>query len=187
MQLGPPSADERAIYAQSGLGSLAAINAFTGEVVWLSGYPRVHINHWDYGTSGEWRSYIRPRVLKLLARGPVSPIVMNDTIVMAPKDAPGLIGFDRKTGKVLWQDELLDCPYLAGVCGNNILTIGNTVRAIQASNGATAWEYSLSSESVYGQPGYSGETIYLPTDERLHLIDARTGKLLGAYPWDPRV
>ena len=187
MQLGPPAADERIVYAQTGLGSLAALNAFTGEVVWISGYPRVHSGRWDSGNSGEGRSCIRPRILKLLSRGPVSPIVTPDTIVIAPKDAPGLIGFDRKSGAVRWQNELLDSPYLAGVCGNNVLTIGNTVRAIQIANGATAWEYALNGEAVFGQPGYSGEIVYLPTEDRLHLIDARSGKLQGTYPWDPRV
>ncbi len=127
------------------------------------------------------------RVLKMISRGAVSPIVTPDTVVIAPKDASGLIGFDRRTGAIRWQDELLDAPYLCGICGDRILMAGASVRAIQLDNGATAWEYPLTNESVYGQPGFSGEMLYLPTEDRLHVIDAKTGKLQAAYPWDPRV
>ncbi len=49
MQLGPAAAAERVVYTQTGLGSLAALNAFTGEVIWLSGYPR--ISHRATGTT----------------------------------------------------------------------------------------------------------------------------------------
>ena len=186
MQLGPAAADERVVYTATGLGSLAALNAFTGEVLWLSGYPRAHVSNWDSGNSGAG-SNVRLRTLKLLSRGPVSPIVTADTIVVAPKDGPGLIGFDRKTGVVRWQDELLDAPYLAGLCNGMVLTVGNTIRAIQTRDGSTAWEYAPAGETIFGQPAYSGETLYFPTEDRLHLVDARTGKLQHVYPWDPRV
>ncbi len=186
MQLGPAAADERVVYAITGLGSLAALNALTGEVIWLSGYPRAHIGNWDVGNSNSGTN-VRLRTLKLLSRGPVSPIVTPDTILVAPKDAPGLIAFDRANGSVKWEDELLDAPYLAGICNGNVITVGNAIRAIQIKDGSTAWEYAPSGESIYGQPGISGEIIYLPTEDHLHLVDAKTGKVQTIYAWDPRV
>ncbi|HYF52415.1 MAG TPA: PQQ-binding-like beta-propeller repeat protein [Planctomycetota bacterium] len=185
-QLGPPAAERGVIYTATGLNSFAAINAFSGEVVWVTGYPRIQTGVvWNgfAGNSGD----LRNRVLKLLARGPASPVVTDDLVLLAPRDSLGVIAFERKNGHVRWRDELLDSRYVAGLCEGNVLFVDTTVKAVNASTGNLAWEYTLpGGDMLSGAPGYSGGLLYLPGEENLLLLDARTGRLQGSVPWDPR-
>src|SRR5258706_9276472 len=41
--LGPPAVDAGEIYIETGLASVAAINAFNGEARWVSSYPRMQL------------------------------------------------------------------------------------------------------------------------------------------------
>jgi len=185
MQLGPPAADGGVIYSATGLGSLAALNAFTGEVLWLAGYPRMRSEDLKAGNSGA--SSFLPRMLKLNARGPCSPVVGEDVVVLMPKDAAGVIGFDRKSGQIRWSRELLDSRFLAGLCDGNAIAADNTVTAVSLATGKVAWEYSLGNRRLLAQPGYSGGMLYLPTVSNVQLLDARTGTALAAYAWDSKV
>jgi outer membrane protein assembly factor BamB len=185
MQLGPPAADRGVVYAQTGIGSLAALNAFTGDIVWLSCYPRLTVNDWNRGNSGATQSMFL-RLLKLMSRGPMSPVVGEDVVALAPKDAVGVYGFDRKTGAPRWKLDMDDSRFLAGVCENTVLLADNTVRAVNINTGAQVWQYNMQGEPLFGHPGYAGGVLYLPTENGLQLVDARNGKLQSITPWDPR-
>ena len=187
LQLGPPAAEEGILYTATGLGSMAAIDATSGNVIWLSGYPCARMNDPNGGNSNLTDSVLL-RTVKLLSRGPVSPIVdaAENVVILAPKDAPGLIAFNRESGEVRWRHATLDSRFLAGLCDGNVLVVDDTVKALRASNGATVWEYALPG-GLYSQPGYSGNVLYLPTKENLQLLDARSGKALLAAPWEARL
>lgn len=184
MQLGPPAADGGVVYAVTGLGSLAALNAFTGEVLWLSGYARLRVESVKEGNAGA--TPFLPRLVKLNARGPCSPVVADEVVVLAPKDAPGVLAFDRRNGQVRWSHDLLDCRFLAGACEGNVIAADSTVSALSLATGKAVWEFSLEGKRLLGQPGFSGGTLYLPLGNSLVLVDARTGKAVGNYAWDQK-
>ena len=183
--LGPPAADDGVIYTPTGLGSMAAVNAATGDVVWLSGYPAMQINEPNRGNSNITDS-VQSRIQKLLARAPASPVIAGDVVILAPKDAPGLIAFSRQNGELRWRNEILDYRFLAGTCEGNLLVVDDSVKAIRTATGTTAWEYALPNQA-YGQPGYSGGVLYVPTKDSLCRIDARNGSALSSTPWIQRL
>jgi len=185
MQLGPPATDGGVVYAATGLGSLAALNVFTGELLWMSGYPRLRVDNLRSGNSGA--ADFLPRMLKLNARGPCSPLLGDEVVVLAPKDAAGLFAFDRKNGAIRWSQDLLESRFLAGLCAGNVIAADNTVCAISLSTGKIAWEYSLEDKRLLGQPGFSGGMLYLPTANSLVLLDARSGQPAGTFPWDKKI
>lgn len=185
MQLGPAAADGGVVYAATGLGSLAALNIFTGELLWLSGYPRLRVDDLRNGNSGA--GDFLPRMFKLNARGPCSPVVADEVVLLAPKDAPGLFAFERKNGALRWSQEMLDCRFLAGQCEGNIIAADNTVCALSLSSGEVVWEHSLEDQRLLGQPGFSGGTLYLPTAGGLLLLDARSGAPAGTFRWDQKI
>jgi outer membrane protein assembly factor BamB len=182
MQLGPPAADGGVVYTATGLGGLAALNAFTGEVLWLTNYPRLKCDDMETGNAGA--APFQARLLKVNARGPASPVLAPDVVVLAPKDAAGVMAFDRKTGEVRWARGLMDGRYVPGICENTVLVADTTVTALALATGAVAWEYSLGGRGLLGQPGYYGGVLYLPTQADLQLLDARTGQALSAHAWD---
>jgi len=187
MQLGVPAADNGIVYTPTGMGSLAALSAFTGEVIWLSGYPQLRSESLENGNSAIDR--FLPRMLKFISRGPVAPIVSDDVVVLAPKDASGLIAFERQSGIIRWTHDLCDSRFLAGVCDGNVLVADNTVKAVALASGKTVWEFTIPADKkgLYAQPGFSGSTLYVPTPDVLLLLDARTGKNTGSMPWNPQV
>jgi outer membrane protein assembly factor BamB len=186
MQLGPPAADGGIVFSATGLGSLAALDAVSGEVLWLSGYPQFKSESLENGNSAIDK--FLPRMLRILARGASSPIVTEDVVVLAPRDAPGLIAFDRQTGQVRWLQELNDARFIAGICNGNLLVADNRIQALSLATGKVEWEYELQgkTKTLVGRPGYSGAMLYLPSPDGLELVDARTGKFIVSYPWDAK-
>jgi outer membrane protein assembly factor BamB/TolA-binding protein len=184
LQLGPPSAYEGVVYAATGLGSLAALNAYTGEVLWLTDYPRLRAGPLSDGNSG--LTPFAPRWMKVLARGPSSPVVGDDVVVLAPRDAAGIAAFDRRTGEMRWSRELLDARFIAGVCEGKLLAADDVVTALDMNTGKIAWEFTPDSKRLAGQPGYSGGMLYLPYEDGLRIVDARNGKLSSQHEWDQK-
>ena len=194
LQLGPPSAHEGTIYTSTGLGSLAALNAYTGDVFWISDYPRLRAGNLSTGNSGI--EGFMPRILKVLARGPSSPVVGDNVVALAPRDATGIVGFDRRSGELRWARELIDARFIAGVCDGKLIAADDTVTALDLDTGKIAWEYSGGAAAgagaagqlkrLAGQPGFSGGMLYLPYDDGLHLVDAKTGELKNRQTWDPK-
>lgn len=190
LQLGPPSAYEGTIYTSTGLGSLAALNAYTGDVFWIAEYPRLRAGNLSTGNSGI--EGFMPRMLKVLARGPSSPVVGDNVVALAPRDATGIAGFDRRTGELRWAHELIDARFIAGVCDGKLIAADDTVTALDLDTGKIAWEYPGNTAAggqakrLAGQPGFSGGMLYLPYDDGLHLVDAKTGEFKSRQTWDPK-
>jgi hypothetical protein len=180
LQLGPPAADGGFFYTSTGLGTVAALNAFTGDCVWLAGYPRARLGGLEAGlgpAAGQASAW------RLAARGPLAPVVLDDVVAVAPADSPALLAFDRQTGVLRWQRELFPEPFLCGAWQDRLLAAGPAIRAYRAANGTVAWEYALGDETLCGQPGLADGIVYAPTSRRLHLVDARTGQRRAVCPW----
>ena len=115
-------------------------------------------------------------MLKVLARGPGSPVITEDVIAVAPKDAAGILAFDRRTGELRWHRELVDARYLCGICDGRLIAADNHTLALDLKTGRTDWEYFDAGKTVLGQPGFSGNVLYLPREDGIARVDAvRTG------------
>ncbi|MGD0090173.1 MAG: PQQ-binding-like beta-propeller repeat protein, partial [Planctomycetota bacterium] len=186
LHLGPPAVEGGELYVASGLASVASLNAFSGEVKWITTYPRLQFADPQHGFSSAGYD-LRLTSCKTFARGPLSPMLAGDLVLVAPKDGCGLLAFERQGGAVRWQLELADCRYLAGIADGNALLCDDGVTAVNLANGRAVWEYRLQDDFLYGQPTLSGGLIYLPARKQLQRVDARTGRLVGASAWDPRL
>lgn len=184
LQMGPPSASEGVVYSATGLGSVAALNAFTGEILWITEYPKLRAGNLQTGNSG--LETFQPRMLKCLARGPSSPVVSGGIVALAPKDSAGVLAFDQASGELRWCRELLDARFIAGVCNGNLLAADDTITALDLKSGRIVWTYSDAGKKLLAQPGYSGSVLYLPMEDGLRRIDARDGKFLDVRAWDQR-
>ncbi|HLX61669.1 MAG TPA: PQQ-binding-like beta-propeller repeat protein [Planctomycetota bacterium] len=185
MQLGPPSAYEGVVYASTGLGSLAALNAYSGEILWVTEYPRLRAGTIAAGNA-ELDGGFSSRFYKVIARGPSSPVVGDQVVALAPRDAAGIIGFDRRSGEMRWSHELLDARFIAGVCNGKLLAADDTVTALDLNTGKIEWEYGSNEKHLFGQPGYSGGMLYLPYEDGLKYVNARTGTLASQWSWDQK-
>ena len=182
VNLGPPAIDGGEVFVATGLSSVASVNAFSGEVKWITSHPKLSFADFhQYGYDG------RVRIATTFCSGPLSPVIAGDSVLVAPKDGPGLLALDRQTGVVRWHNPIVNPRFIAGVSNENVLICEENLTALNADTGAIAWRHDLSGQSVYGQPLLSGGVVYLPTEKELRRIDAHTGLLLGAYAWDERI
>ncbi|HYG78046.1 MAG TPA: PQQ-binding-like beta-propeller repeat protein [Planctomycetota bacterium] len=186
LHLGPPAVEGGEIYVNTGLSSVAAVNAFSGEIKWVTTYPKI-----QFGDKRSGQSHVgydlRLCTVKALARGPLSPMIVDDLLIIVPKDGSGVLALERQSGAVRWKKEMIDARYIGGICDGNVLLCDDTVTALNVANGSISWQYSLQEQALYGQPALSGKTLYLSGDKELLRIDARTGTLQGATAWDNRV
>ncbi len=182
--MGPPAIDAGELYVETGLASVAAINAFTGEARWISSYPRIQLGDLKRGNTGAFDLTVRS--FKAFSRGPLSPILLGNRVVASPHDANGVLAFDRRDGSILWHRELLDCRYVAGVADGRILACDNSVTALDSATGATVWRTDLEGQSLQGSPTLSGGMLYMPMRDGLLRVDALKGTVVGSTAWDAR-
>lgn len=172
-QLGPPAADAGLVYACTGLESLAALDAFSGELAYLTGWPKAP----PRGMT---------RALKSQTGGPRSPVLTDRLVLVAPKDGRGIMACDRETGRVVWRRPMWDGRWVLGTVGGLLLAADDELTALRVADGGTEWTYTPEGGLV-GRPALSGEVLYLPTSARLVRINARTGAFMDAMPWDARL
>lgn len=185
---GAVSASDGVVYAQTGLGCLAAVEARGGALRWLASYEIDPIQKVEF-----W--YVPP--LRIPRVGPVAPLVLGETLVAAPGDALHINAFDRRTGALLWRvpHGALDTPYhwfghvlgAAKVRGRDSLVVtGRHVLALDLANGKVVARGRLDPEdaNVVGQGAIAGRTVLVPTDEGVQRfsLDGEL-KLLGRDPW----
>ena len=182
---GPPAVDGGEIYIATGMSSAAAVNAFSGEVKWIASYPKISFG--DLRAGRTWMFDTRLRTYKMFASGPLSPMLCDDVLIIAPHDGSGVMAFDRQSGAILWHKEMLGCRFLAGLADGNVLVCDDTISAVNAVTGNVAWEYTPRGQHLYGQPTLSGGVLYLPLEKELQRLDAKSGRLIGSTAWDTRV
>ena len=188
VHLGPPAIDGGEVFISTGMSTAAAVNAFSGEVKWMTSYPKLNFSDVRDGNTNASGAYdSRVRVASTFCSGPLSPLIAGETVIVAPKDGPGILAFDRQSGRIKWRDEIVNARFIAGACDENVLICEDNLMALNVETGALAWESQLNGQGVYSQPALSGGVVYVPTDKDLQRIDAHSGALLGATAWDERL
>jgi outer membrane protein assembly factor BamB len=185
---GAVSVADGVVYAQTGLGCLAAVDARSGTPRWLASYaidPIPKVQAW----------YIPP--LRIPRVGPVAPVISGDAVVVAPGDGLHLSAFDRRTGALRWRvpHGMLETKYgklgqvlgVARVHGREaVLATGAYVDAYDLANGRLLARGRFEPEQalVVGQGAIAGRTVLVPTTEGVQrfALDGEL-RLLGRDPW----
>ncbi|MEL6903958.1 MAG: PQQ-binding-like beta-propeller repeat protein [Planctomycetota bacterium] len=91
----PPVVAGDTVLMLTQLGIVAAVDLFTGEILWETLYEQVAIHGPQYYKAGwmdnAWRN--------------APPVVADGTVVAAPQDGRSLIGIDLESGSLLWSIE----------------------------------------------------------------------------------
>jgi outer membrane protein assembly factor BamB len=123
---GTPATDGELVFTYGGTGILAAWDAKTGEVQWkLDMLKEFSAKNLFFGISN-------------------SPTLVGDhVVVMVGGKGAGLVGVDKKTGKVAWQATNDPASYASAiVVGDDLITLtGSHLRALNGKNGKFRWEF----------------------------------------------
>lgn len=153
-----------AIYLNTNLGVVAALEAFDGAVRWVSRY-RQTVNA---EAGGRATADTAPRCA-----------VLGDRLYAAPRDADHSFAFDTATGRPLWQSaSSTGGAALLGVDRGVLVLAGRRVTGIDADDGALRYRWPESLKAGLRGMGrgclVDGE-VFWPTRGRLFVLDAVTG------------
>lgn len=161
---------EGRIYYNSNLGAIAALDAETGRIAWVTLYPRQRQGRLPH-LAPYWNRDANPC---LYHRG---------SLAVAPAGSPRLFGLDAATGQMLWQTESTaeDARDLLGVVHDRVLAGGGRLYWIdlKSSAGRIVRSYPQGrSLPGYGRGVIADGNVYWPTRGAIEVLSARTAQPL---------
>lgn len=160
---------ENRIYINTNLGLVAALDADSGDICWISRYDRLTGKTLTLGSAAPLH----------FDRDP-SPCVYHDGLLfVAPSDAPAIFALDADTGKMVWQqNQLPDALQLLGVVGKHLIASGERIASLDISSGHVDWVWPESDRAGIrgiGRGVIAGNEIFWPTRSEIIVIDPKTG------------
>jgi outer membrane protein assembly factor BamB len=179
------------IFVQSNVGAVAAVDAFSGNILWLDVYSRRSVmpNFGPRRFGGAGFAQAKPWTFN-------SPIVRNGRVFVLPSDSENVLVCDAFTGREMQQLNRSDFDQpdtLLAVDGDRLLFSSDdklwcvnwqTYDADKFSAGdqqSIIWEQDFRESPIQGRSLVTQQVVYVPT-KRLYRIDMRTGKIIDTFP-----
>lgn len=160
---------ENRIYLNTNLGLVAAIDADTGDIGWLSRYDRLAVKSFTPTSLGPLH----------FDRDPAPCLYHDGLLIVAPSDAPTIFALDADTGKKVWQqNQLPDALHLLGVVGGHLIASGPTLSSLDIASGHIEWIWPDSDRAGIrglGRGLVAGNEVFWPTRNEIYVIDPQTG------------
>ncbi len=152
------------LFYQSDTGAVACLDALTGQLRWLTAYPKRE----QLGNAA-----IPP------TRRDLNPVIYEGgQVYVAPGDSQNVFALDAETGEVKWKSAPLpDVIHLIGVADGNLFATGDRVWTIEAATGRIlrSWPDTGSGYEPSGRGILAGRYLYWPTSSEIHILDLKTG------------
>ena len=185
------------IYVVTNLGALAALDAYSGTILWLNIYPRnlpqgmdpnMGFNQW--GMQQVQQSMRRPWTFN-----PV--IVQQGKLFALPADGKFLMVYDAASGvevKRIRLSHLAECDTVLGVHGDQLVVTGTD--RIVCLNWPKYDAEKFNDDMLHWRVGYPGgmafpirgrgfvtaTSVFIPAADRLYRYDMKTGRASETYP-----
>jgi cellulose synthase operon protein C len=163
------------LYFNTNGGAVAAINRNSGEIRWLTTYPRAVGLDPTHPSPHQYRT--------------LTPCLYHKhRLYVAPSDAPGIFAIDALDGRILWNtsDALADATHLLGVVDNVLIASGDRLYWIGlqgAEAGGILSRWPESSDAVgRGRGIVAGNAVYWPTRRGILVFDASKRTMIREYP-----
>jgi cellulose synthase operon protein C len=157
--------DGPALYYQTNLGAVVALEAETGATLWVATYPRQETTAQGAGSERD-----------------LNPAVVHEgRVFVAPSDANAIFAFEADSGRLLWKTEPISedvkLSHLLGVAKGRLVATGDRVLLFDVENGRLlqTWPDSGKSLEGYGRGLLAGDLIYWPTKNEIQVLHQRTG------------
>ncbi|MBX7168435.1 MAG: PQQ-like beta-propeller repeat protein [Pirellulales bacterium] len=157
------------VYYNTNLGAVAALDAGTGRIRWLTLYPRARGGNLN-DTAAHFYRDLTPC------------LYYQGLLLVAPADSPAILALDADSGQLLWESSLPeDVVHLLGVAGGNLIASGDRL-----------WWISLAQQEFkiirrvpedhslrgYGRGLLVGDQVIWPTREEILVFDSASGQQL---------
>lgn len=157
------------IYLNTNLGLVAALDAESGNIEWISRYDRLTGKTFTVGAA----------VPSHFDRDPAPCVCHERLLFVAPSDSPTIFALDADTGKTVWQQyQLPDVLQLVGVVGKNLIVSGDRISSLDISSGRVNWTWPESDRAGVrgmGRGLIAGSEVFWPTRTAIYVLDPKSG------------
>jgi outer membrane protein assembly factor BamB len=157
------------IYLNTNLGLVAAIDADSGNIEWISRYDRLTGKTFTVGAA----------VPSHFDRDPAPCVYSDGLLFVAPSDSPAIFAINATTGKVIWQqNQVPDALQLLGVVGKQLIASGERISSLDTSSGRINWTWPESDRAGVrgmGRGLIAGNEVFWPTRTAIYTLDPKNG------------
>ena len=175
-----PALADGVVVCPLGTGAIVGIDLASRTLLWAHRYARGDRHETERGATIAEGAAV-PRKTPFV--GDSSPVIAGGRVLLAARDATGLICLDLRSGKPAWETPVTDVVQVAGVVEKRAVVIGQ--RAVEAralADGSPLWQIPYT--NLGGRPSGRGivtpERILLPLDTpEVVELDLRDGTIVG--------
>lgn len=161
------------VYCGTETGLLASLGANDGMVEWLQPYPLAVHQRGGVISVNPIRGGLGPLMVRAPGAGRDDYVLIS-----APRDHSGILAFNRKTGKLLWETPLVPSDKLVGVAGKTVIGISAfwlTGLDLDSGNQVYCREFP---EGTGSQATLTGGNVVLVSGGKACRIESSTGKTI---------
>lgn len=151
------------IFVHSNLGTVAAVSALTGHVVWLTTYVSRYADESEAAWPTRFGQPLRPWQYQ-------PSMIWRDAVVCAPMDLDELLVVDQANGRIRRRtpmDQLFNSESILGLQGDRLYAAGAQVVCYDLSRDEVAWQRPLSEGRIFGRGAITSTGVFVPTTTAL--------------------
>lgn len=165
----PPAVADGVVWVESSLHTLNALDAVTGELLWIYRYQPRPVPYYRSG----WQDRMT------LPNEPISLIApVGGRVLFAPRWGDQCVALEGRTGRLLWSAPRGDSRSLFAVDEARVYLCGSEVHALDLNTGARRWSWTAP-DARAGYAALAGNRVYVPVGSTLYVLDRATGRQLA--------
>ncbi|MFN9374853.1 MAG: PQQ-binding-like beta-propeller repeat protein [Planctomycetaceae bacterium] len=166
------SAADGRVYCGTNQGSVIALEARRGTILWVTGYDRDEAERIP-----DWHDH---QIL-----GPNPCVCVDGLVFLAPHDSTSIVALDGASGVRLWQRPIPGIArQVVGVREGRLVVAANQLFGLEVDSGEIAW--SVGNESpdsrTRGRCALAADSVFWPRDTEILVVEARTGRRQREVP-----
>lgn len=180
------------LFVLTNLGAVAAVDAYSGTIDWLALYKR------NISAAADRARFGARPAIELAKPWTFNPVILQDDhLFVLPTDSGDVLIYNAATGEQIKSIRAahMDRPdTLVGVYGDNLVVAGGdhikslnwrhynaetySDRNVEMIN----WPRRFSGSPIRGRPFMTTQSIFVPTQRRLYLMDQESGRVIASHP-----
>ncbi len=174
------------VYVQSNLGTVAAIDALSGLIQWISIYQQDPAQEPEAFPDGSIQSYSWNYNPITLVPGGSRQWGLGGRLAVLPLDRRELLLLDRARGHVVRRipcSELEDATCILGLIGGRLYTVGQRALCWDIREERAVWTRDLPDSPLYGRGALSSQHMFIPCRKGLASFAVADGQM-ALHPWN---
>ena len=176
-----PAATGDMVIVHTNLGTVAAVSATTGHVIWLTAYPSRYADDSEMAWSTRMGRPVRSWQYQ-------PTMLWRDTVLCVPLDLEEILILKQKDGRIhkrIPLERLFNPDTLLGLHDDLLYAVGNQVVCFDLSAGKIAWQRPLAEGQLLGRGVVTAGGLFIPTNRALlhYPLDGGPAK---TFSWKPK-